>query len=42
MWDLEERKIKWMHAGHMENINQMDVHPFDKDTIAAVDNGNDI
>lgn len=31
-----------MHAGHMLDINQMDVHPFEPTTIASVDDNNDI
>lgn len=31
-----------MHAGHLEQINQMDLHPFEPMTVASVDNSNDI
>jgi hypothetical protein len=42
MWDLSERKKRWVHAGHLEQINQMDLHPFEPMSVASVDNSNDI
>ena len=42
MWDLYESKIKWVHAGHMQDINQIDVHPTEPNSLVSVDNNNEI
>jgi len=26
-----------MHAGHMQNVNEMDVHPYEPNTLVSVD-----
>ena len=28
MWDLNEEKAKFVHAGHMQDVNEMDIHPY--------------
>lgn len=42
LWDLAEGKKRFVHAGHLEQINQIDLHPFEPMTVASVDNSNDI
>jgi hypothetical protein len=42
LWDLSEGKKRFVHAGHLEQINQMDLHPFEAMSVASVDNSNDI
>lgn len=42
MWDLNDSKAKFVHAGHMQKINQIDLHPTEPRTIASVDDDNEI
>lgn len=37
MWDLNEEKAKFVHAGNMQEVNDMDVHPYEPNTIVSVD-----
>jgi WD40 repeat protein len=42
LWDLSLGKKIFVHAGHLDQINQIDLHPFEPMTVASVDNSNDI
>ena len=42
MWNVNESKPKFVHAGHMSTINQIDLHPIEPRTVASVDADNDI
>ncbi len=42
MWDACEGKARWVHAGHMNEINQFDVHPFEPQSIVSCDINNEI
>lgn len=42
LWELSESRKLFVHAGHLEQINQIDLHPFEPNTVASVDNSNDI
>lgn len=40
MWDIEELKPKFVHGGHTEPLTFMDLHPFEPQTVASVDENN--
>ena len=42
MWDLNEQKAKFVHSGHMNKIEEMDLHPFEPRTVVSVDEDNEI
>jgi WD40 repeat protein len=42
LWDMNEERALFEHAGHMENINQMDLHPVESNTVVSVDDNHDI
>ena len=37
LWDLSEEKGKFVHSGHTQNVNQMDLHPEEHNTVVSVD-----
>jgi len=42
MWDLNEGKPKFVHGGHSQSINQIDLHPQYYQTVASVDINNEL
>ena len=42
LWDLNEEQAKFVHAGNMMKINQMDLHPTESCTVVSVDDNHDI
>ncbi len=37
LWDICTQSPKFVHGGHLKNINDMDVHPNLTDVFASVD-----